>query len=92
MAGNPNPNDVDVFDMWMVVIGADRAALARHGTGQSKAAGPAQSSAMQRADAEWQRRASMPQMCIRDSNGERDPLATGYADAGNARANWPSRR
>lgn len=60
MAGNPNPNDVDVFDMWMVVIGADRAALARHGTGQSKAAGPAQSSAMQRADAEWQRRASMP--------------------------------
>jgi hypothetical protein len=45
MAGNPNPNDLDVYDMWMVAIGTDRAVLARKGTGQSKAAGPVYQSA-----------------------------------------------
>lgn len=40
MAGDPDSNDLDVFDMWMVAIGAARAVLA-HKVTEPKAAGPA---------------------------------------------------
>ena len=45
MAGNPNPNDLDIHDMWVVALGVDRAVLARKGTSPSNGAAPADQSA-----------------------------------------------
>jgi hypothetical protein len=46
MAGNPNPNDLDVHDMWMTVaLGVERAVLALKKASPSNAAGPVDQSA-----------------------------------------------
>jgi hypothetical protein len=41
MAGNPNPNDLDVWDMWTAAMGVERALFALKGNGQPNGAGPA---------------------------------------------------